>query len=432
MISLQEYIARRQKLLQQLPPDSIALIPSAQETIRNGDAHYRFRQNSDFYYLTGFNEPNALLLISHDGVVLFNQPRDAQKEHWSGARMGQDQACTLLGVDSALSIDTLEQQLPNLLSGKQAIYYPFGCPKYWETQFQNAWQLLRNTHRRGDKSAHAWCDLSSILAEMRVIKSDAEISLMREAARISVIGHQRVMSMTYQANYEYQLEAEFAYELTRQGCRNLAYDSIVAGGSNACVLHYVDNNKPLNPQELLLIDAGGEYQNYAADITRTYPIRGRFSHEQRLIYELVLDAQRQGIAAIRPGCAWGAIQQVIVKVLTQGLIDLNLLKGSLDDLIAQGAYQLFYKHQSGHWLGLDVHDCGAYSVQGQSRLLEPNMVLTVEPGLYISEMLVGRDNPFAGIGVRIEDDIRVSSDGFENLTAELAVDADELELLIRG
>ena len=234
------------------------------------------------------------------------------------------------------------------------------------------------------------------------------------------------------ACHEYQLEAELLYEFSRQGCRSVAYDSIVAGGSNACILHYTENNKPLQSGDLVLIDAGGEFENYAADITRTFPVNGRFSPEQRLIYDLVLRAQKAGIACVRPGCAWDEVQRTIVQILTAGLVELGLLHGSVDELIAYEAYKPFYMHNSGHWLGLDVHDCGLYKIEGKWRALEPGMVLTVEPGVYISADLDGVDRRWWGIGVRIEDDIVVTLDGNKNLSSDLPVEIDDLEALVRG
>ena len=382
MISLNEYQTRRRKLAMRLPKDSIALIPAATELVRNGDAHYRFRQDSDYVYLTGFNEPEGMLLIEageSGKSILFNQPRHPLKEQWTGKRLGQDDACVELGVDCAYSITTLEEQLPLLFANKKAIHYPVGRYPVLDELVIKTLERVKQNIRQGTHSPTMLCDLAPILSEMRLFKSEAEIQLMREAARISVMAHQRAMRACRKLSFEYEVEAEILYELTRQGCRSVAYDSIVAGGSHACVLHYTDNNQKLRKGSLVLIDAGGEFQNYAADITRTFPVSGRFSMEQKLIYELVLNAQKAGMDCIRPGCRWDKIQQAIVEVLTTGLLSLGILQGSLDDLIQTEAYKPFYMHRSGHWLGLDVHDVGSYQIDGDWRSLEPGMILTVEP-----------------------------------------------------
>ena len=435
MITKNEYQARRQKVASLLPPSSIAVIPAAGEFIRNGDSHYRFRQDSDFYYLTGFHEPDALLVIMSGDTgecILFNRPKDPTQEQWTGTRLGQEGACDTLGVNAAYSIESLDDRLPELLAGKKALYSLIGRYPAWEKRVMAAWKRVKGQQRRGVDAPEAFCDLSSVLSEMRLFKSQAEIALMRRAASISVAAHQRAMRLCPEATYEYELEAELIHEFFRQGCRYVAYDSIVAGGSRACVLHYNDNNQRLEPGSLVLIDAGGEFENYAADITRTFPINGRFTTEQRLIYELVLRAQKAAIACVRPGCRWDEPQRVIIEILTQGLVELGILHGSVDDLIAQGAYRPFYMHQSGHWLGLDVHDVGAYKSAGQWRALASDMVLTVEPGLYISPQIPGVDPRWQGIGVRIEDDILVTPEGSDNLSGALAVDVDAIEALIRG
>lgn len=432
MVTQKEYQARRRELASRLPVDSIAVIPAASEVLRNGDSHYRFRQDSDFYYLTGFNEPDALLLISAGTSILFNRPRNPAEEQWTGMRLGQDGACKALGVDAAYSIAELKARLPELLMDKQAIYYAIGQRPVWAKQILDAWQVVKKQGRRGVSAPEAFCDLAPILGELRLFKSQAEIDLMQRAAHISVAAHQRAMRACSEASHEYQLEAEILYEFSRQGCRSVAYDSIVAGGSNACILHYTENNKPLQSGDLVLIDAGGEFENYAADITRTFPINGRFSPEQRLIYELVLRAQKAGIAHVKLGCLWDEIQRTIVEILTAGLVELGLLRGSIDELLEREAYKAFYMHQSGHWLGLDVHDCGRYKLDGKWRQLEPGMVLTVEPGLYIPSDFDGVDRRWRGIGVRIEDDIHVTPDGYKNLSGDLAVEVDDLEALIRG
>lgn len=435
MITQQEYQARRQTLAARLAPGSIAIIPAAHEVLRNGDAHYRFRQDSDFYYLTGFNEPEAMLILlagKPGKAYLFNRPRNPAEEQWTGKRLGQEGAREGLGVDEAYSIESLVAHLPDLLTDKTAVYFAMGRYPSIEKLLFKALKHVKGQLRRGIKVPDTLCDLEPLLSEMRLFKSEAELHLMRRAAAISVAAHKRAMRACSKAKNEYQLEAELLYEFGYQGCRSVAYDPIVAGGGNACILHYTENNQPLRAGDLLLIDAGGEFENYAADITRTFPINGRFSPEQRAIYELVLKAQQAGIARIKPGLGWYEVQQTIITILTSGLCELGILKGEVDKVIATEAYKPFYMHNSGHWLGLDVHDAGRYKIEGEWRQLEAGMVLTVEPGLYISAGMRGVDERWWNIGVRIEDDIVVTRDGYENLTAALPVEVDEIEALLRG
>jgi Xaa-Pro aminopeptidase len=435
MITQQEYKARRKQLAQHLPAGSIAVIPAAHEAPRNGDTYYRFRQDSNFYYLTGFNEPDALLVLvagDKDHSILFSRPRNPIEERWTGTRLGQEGAIAELGMSEAFPIASLTEQLPLLLIGKSAVYCAMARNPELEKIIMDAVLIVKNQVRRGIKAPESLCDLEPILGEMRLFKSDAEVELMRQAARISVAAHIRAMRECKKLQHEYQLEAELTYEFARQGCRSVAYDTIVGSGENACVLHYTDNNHPLRSGDLVLIDAGGEYENYAADITRTFPVSGQFSPEQKSIYELVLKSQKAGIAAVKPGCPWYAVQQIIIRILTEGLCELGILKGDVDDLIANEAYKEFYMHNSGHWLGLDVHDSGVYKINGDWRPLEPGMVLTVEPGLYISSHSPGVDKRWWGIGVRIEDDVLVTASGHEVLTGALPVDVAEIEALMRG
>ena len=427
------YQARRQALAKSLPSKGVAIIPGAADVLRNGDAHYTFRQQSDFYYLTGFNEADALLVIfsGDDGEsVLFNQPLDPIQEQWTGARLGQELACQQLGVSAAYPNTCVDERLPELLLGQQTIYYSLGRDEAWDRRIQNAYQSARS--KRFVILPEVFWDLSVFLNELRLFKDSTEIELMREASRISILAHQRAMLRCSKLTYEYELEAEIIYELNRHGCRHVAYDSIVASGKNACVLHYTKNDQVMHAGDLVLIDAGGEYKNYAADITRTYPVNGVFSPEQAQIYDLVLQAQKAGISCLKPGRAWGDIQQAIVRVLTQGLVDLKILHGEINDLIENLAYKPFYMHNSGHWLGLDVHDVGRYQDNGQSRLLQSGMALTIEPGLYLSSNIEGLDPRWWNIGIRIEDDFLVTSHGHEHLTAGLVVDRSDVESYISG
>ncbi len=435
MITQQEYQARRRALAAKLPAEAIAIIPAANEVLRNGDAHYRFRQDSDFYYLTGFNEPEALLAITagkSSKAYLFNRSRNRAQEQWTGTRLGQEDACETLQVDEAYPIESLTTYLPDLLAGRSAVYYAMGRHSLFEQQLFKVLQQVKGQIRKGVKVPESLNDLDPLLSEMRLFKSEAELDLMRRAAAISVAAHQRAMRACKAAENECQLEAELLYEFTHRGCRAVAYDPIVGGGANTCILHYTANNQPLRAGDLLLIDAGGEFENYAADITRTFPINGRFSKEQRAIYELVLKAQKAGIACIKPGLLWHEAQQTMVGILTSGLCELGLLKGAVDKLIAAEAYKPFYMHNSGHWLGLDVHDAGRYKLNGEWRPLAAGMVLTVEPGLYISAGMNAVDPRWWNIGVRIEDDILVTNQGHENLTAALPVEIDDIEALLRG
>lgn len=422
------YENRRRALAASLPADVLVIIPGARQKLRNGDSHYRFRQSSDFYYLTGFNEADALLLITGGASsrsILFNRPRNPLEERWNGQILGQENALAALGVDEAFSIESLKEKLPEYFSGMRAVYYPIGQDMGYETSIREAWREVRKKARRGQGAPEAFVDISSKIAALRLVKDTSEIESIRRATAISVEAHEAVMRKASTAQNEYELEAEFLYTLGRHGCRDVAYDPIVAGGPRACTLHYTANNQPLKADELLLIDAGGEVDFYAADITRTYPISGRFTPEQRAIYDLVLAAQKNGISCIKPGTPWDAIQAEILAVLKPGLDNLGLLKKGV-------TVQTFYMHSSGHWLGLDVHDAGVYTKDERSLPLEKNMVLTVEPGIYIAEDCDLVDEKWRGIGVRIEDDILVTDTGHENLTEALPVDPDVLESIIGG
>lgn len=434
MIAQLEYATRRQALARKLPAGSLAIVPAANEVTRNGDAHYRFRQDSDFYYLTGFNEPEAVLIITagtSGDCVLFNRARNPSQEQWTGRRLGQDDAPKTLGVNDAFAIDTFASRLPEFIANKTVVYFDPGRHPAYEKQIWQAIKTVKEQVRKGVAAPQMVCDLDPLLSEMRLIKSKSEISLMQKAADISVMGHQKAMQRCRHLEWEYQLEAELVYEFSRQGCRAVAYDPIVGGGENACILHYTENNQRLRQGDLVLIDAAGEFENYAADITRTFPINGCFSGEQRAIYDLVLTAQRAGIACVKPGAAWNSIQQTMVRIITMGLCDLGILNGNVDNLIEKEAYKPFYMHNSGHWLGLDVHDSGHYKINKEWRLLEAGMVLTVEPGIYITPTISGVDSRWWNIGVRIEDDILVTPEGRHNFTQALPTSITEVEALMR-
>ncbi|WP_367607585.1 Xaa-Pro aminopeptidase [Legionella sp. W05-934-2] len=435
MITVEEYRQRRERFAQGMSPNSIAIIPGASEVLRSGDSHYRFRQQSDFYYLTGFEEPDALLIImatEKPVSILFNRSRDLASEQWTGRRLGQEEAPKKLLVDFAYPIETFEERIPELLADKTMIYYHLGQYPRWDNAVISGWEQVKKLYRKGVTAPQGMLEISPIVSEMRLFKSKAEIALMKQAAAISVAAHKQAMRHCPKAENECELEAVLIYEFTRQGCRYPAYEPIVGSGENATVLHYGSNNQSIDKKGLVLIDAGGEYQNYAADITRTFPASGKFSPEQKAIYEWVLKAQKAGVALIRPGVLWHEIQQTMVQILTEGLVSLGLLTGSVESLITTQAYRKYYMHNSGHWLGIDVHDCGAYKRDNQWRPLQSGMVLTVEPGLYVHPELDDVDDRWRGIGVRIEDDILVTETGHLNLTAELPVEVEEIEALMRG
>ncbi len=410
MITQKEYKQRRHQLMQKLNNQSIAIIPGSHEVLRSGDVHYPFRQNSDFLYLTGFNEPNAVLVLLAGKSILFNEVCDEQKTIWTGPVMGQARAVQDLDMDEAYSITHFETKLLELLAGITDIYYPFLQGSMWEKKLFSAWKKGRSQRRQEKGLPSAFHDIAPLIASMRLLKSQGEIAAIQKAVDFSVDAHMAVMQQIRACEFEYQAAAIFHNGLQKQGCMETAYPSIVASGENACILHYTQYQRQFESQDLLLIDAGGEYMGYAADITRTYPVSATWTGAQQAIYELVLQAQLSAIAKIAPDCIWTEIQEEIVCVLTQGLKDLGILQGSLSGLLEQQAYKSFYMHGSGHWLGLDVHDVGAYVEHGQPIQLAPSMVLTVEPGLYFSPTLTNIDDKWRGIGVRIEDDILVTQE----------------------
>lgn len=434
MINMKEYAQRRKALMKQIGNDEIIIIPAAREVNRNGDAHYAYRQNSDFYYLTGFMEPESVLVLApsrdEGEYILFNRIRDRDREIWDGPRAGQDGARRKFLADQSFPIELFQEMLPSLLVGRKTIHYPVGLYPQFDSEMMQAVNAVRARIRGGVEFPVAFHDISPTIHEMRLIKSPDEIALMRRAAQISAEAHKFAMITCRPDMYEYELEAELLYEFTRQGARAVAYNSIVGSGKNSCILHYVANDKKIQKDDMVLIDAGCEYQNYASDITRTFPANGKFSPEQRDIYQLVLAAQLAAIKTVKPGASWMAPQQAIVKIITQGLIDLGILKGKCDSLIEQEAYMPFYMHRSGHFLGLDVHDCGRYRVNNKWRKLEPGMVLTIEPGLYLSADIKGLHKRWHNIGVRIEDDVVVTKKGNDVLSQDVPKQIDEIEALM--
>lgn len=427
-----EFQSRRQQILdflQQQDEPAIAIIPSAQLATRSRDTEYPFRQDSDFYYLTGFNEPDALLVLQPDNdqpVQLFCQPSDPHAEVWHGRRLGVDRAPEALGVDGAYSIADADEHLFALLNGMHSVYTPHDKPELTQLLHELAAEL-RQTSKKGDRAPQAWHDLAPKLAQMRLVKSEAELELMRRAAAISVDAHKRAMRYTRPGVYEYQVAAELHHEFALQGAAGPAYGTICGSGENACILHYTENSSQLQDGDLLLIDAGAEFQGYAADITRTFPVNGRFSEPQKALYELVLAAQEAALATVKPGSNLPAAQEAAARTITQGLLDLGILTGSFEQHWKQTSYRKFFIHGLGHWLGLDVHDVGTYDVAGKKQKFAPGMVLTVEPGIYIPPGMPDVDARWHGIGIRIEDDVIITADGHENLTAGVPKTVAEIE-----
>lgn len=433
MMKQQIFQQRRQQFLAQLPPNSVSIIASSSPADRNGDSQYPYRQSSDFYYLTGFNEAQAIAFFIPDRAegeyVLFCQAADPMQQRWHGHIIGQQAAVNTFAADQAFAIEDITQHIQTLLNNKQRIYYPLFDDLILGKQIKQWLAPLQTQVRRGAIIPNEFFDSNRLLHEMRLIKSNDELIAMRKAAQISVFAHQRAMQTAQVGQHEYQLQAEIEYIFRQYGC-DTAYQSIVAGGERANVLHYVENDQIIEDGELVLIDAGAEYDYYAADITRTFPINGQFNQAQRAIYQLVLDTQLAVIDSIKPGATIEQLQQLTCRLLTQGLLDLGLLSGDFDQLIADAAYQRFYMHGVSHWLGMDVHDVGDYKIDGQSRPLQAGMVITVEPGLYIEKQDSSVAQQWRGIAVRIEDDVLVTDDGCEVLTAALPKTIEAIEELV--
>lgn len=432
MTDFKVFSDRRSKLGKSLPEGSLIIMAAASESHRNGDVEFPYRQESNFYYLTGFAESNAWLVIKtgqHPQSILFNQKKDPLVEIWTGARVGQIDAVKDYRFNESFPVTEIEERLPALLQGCQRVYFLFSDEHRIMPTLGTGIMHVREKLRAGGQPPTEFIDLNQDLSEMRLIKSSAEIALMKKAAQITVDAHLRAMRETKSEMFEYQIEAEIIHEFMRQGSRYPSYGSIVAGGINSCTLHYTANNKPLRSGDLLLIDAGAEYDYYASDVTRTFPVNGKFTEEQRKIYELVLSAQEAVIHHAKPGVKWGELQTLAVEIITQGLVDLGILTGRVNDLIESKAYQAFYMHNIGHWLGMDVHDVGSYKVNNEWRELRAGMVFTVEPGIYISpEAPV--ELRWRGIGVRIEDDVLVTAKGCEVLTDALPKKVQEIESLM--
>ena len=428
-----ELYAKRRAALARALGDGVAVIPAAPVRLRNRDTEYEFRQSSDFYYLTGFNEPDAVLVIAphrEKRAVLFTLPRDRSKEIWTGKRAGVEGALETYKLDEAFVLDDLDERLPDYLTGASALYYDLGHDETFDRQIRQALEKARSRARRKSVVPHSIHTLGSVLHEQRLVKSPEEIALMRRAGAITRLGHMAGMRATRPGLPEYELEAVIEHTYRINGAQDVAYPSIVAGGANATILHYNSNRETLRDGDLVLVDSGCEFETYASDVTRTWPVNGRFSPEQRAVYEIVLAAQKAAIDCVRPGRSYDDAHHAAVRVITDGLIELGLLSGSRDENVESERYRDFYYHTTGHWIGLDVHDVGAYTeADGKTaRTLQPGMTLTVEPGLYVPVDLPC-DERFKGIGVRIEDDILCAPDGPDNLTADIPKEIDELEAL---
>ena len=432
MSTAKEYARRRQDLMRQIG-DGIAVIPSAPISTRNGDVHYRYRADSDFFYLTGFNEPEAVAVLAPGRkggeFLMFCRERDAAQEMWDGDRAGLDGAVSHFKADDAFPIEDMEDILPNLLENRSKVYCNLGRYPDFDKELLNWVNDTRTRKRSGITVPGELVDLGYFLHESRLIKRAPELKIMRKAAAISAEAHRRAMVQCKPGLFEYEIEAELEYAFRKGGAQYPAYPSIVATGANACVLHYIQNSDRLRKGDLLLIDAGAEIDCYCADITRTFPVSGKFSGRQRAVYDIVLEAQLAAIDRVKPGADFNAPHEAAVRTIAAGLKDLNLLKGSLDSIIERGSYRKFFVHRTSHWLGMDVHDVGEYRVNSAWRMLEPGMVLTIEPGIYIPAKR-GYPKEWQGIGIRIEDDVLVTRNGPEVLTDEAPKAPEAIEALM--
>ena len=429
----EEFARRRSALLRLMGRDAIAIVPCAPVRKRNNDVDFPFRQDSDFHYLTGFREPESVAVLvpgrEQAEYILFVRERDPARETWDGRRAGPAGARRSFGADDAFPITDIDEILPGLMENRAKVYYTMGIYPEFDQRVVGWVNGLRTQARNGRHPPQEFVALDQVLHEQRLFKSRTELELMREAARIGALAHVRAMRFCRPGRMEYELMAEVVHEFRRHGA-DTSYYPIVGSGPNSCILHYNENNQPMHDGDMVLIDAGCEYEYYASDITRTFPVNGRFTPEQRAVYEVVLEANLAAIAQVRPGNDWNAPHEVAVRVVTQGLVRLGLLKGRPAKLERDGAYRRFFMHRTGHWLGMDVHDVGDYKVGDAWRALEPGMVLTIEPGIYIPHGARGVPKRFRGIGVRIEDDVAVTKNGFEVLTNGAPKDPDLIEALM--
>lgn len=428
-----EFAKRRRQLMRMMGKEAIAILPAAPVRSRNGDVEYFYRPDSDFYYLTGFPEPEAVAVLlpgrPQGEYVLFVRERDTEREVWDGTRAGPEGVVRTHGADDAFPIQDIDEILPGLLERCSRVFYTMGTHPDFDQRVIGWVNRLRAQAKQGLHTPQEFVALDHPLHELRLFKSRDELAAMRRAARIACAAHRRALASTAPGRMEYEVMADILHEFHRNRA-DISYHPIVGSGPNSCVLHYRDNDRQMKDGELLLIDAGCEYQYYASDVTRTLPVGGRYKARQRDVYEIVLEAQKAAIAKVRPGCDWNDPHEAAVRTITRGLVRIGLLKGSVAKLIKDGAYRKFFMHRTGHWLGMDVHDVGEYKVGEQWRLLEPGMVTTVEPGIYIAPGSKGVGREWWGIGVRIEDDVVVTHGDPEVLTAAMPTDPDEIERLM--
>jgi len=433
-ITKTEFARRREQLMDMMEPNSIAILPSAPERIRSRDTEHHFRQDSDLLYLSGFEEPQSVIALipgrEHGEFVMFVRERNPEREIWDGYRAGPEGACEEYAADDAFPIDDIDDILPGLLEGRQRVYYAMGKDNDFDKQVMEWINTIRAKVRSGATPPGEFLDLSHLLHDMRLFKSAAEIRVMKEAGEISAAAHVRAMNACKPGVMEYQLEADILHEFHHKGARFPAYNTIVGAGKNGCILHYIENSAAIKNGDLVLIDAGCELDYYAADITRTFPANGKFSNEQKILYNICLDAQLAAIAVAKPGNHWNDPHEATVNVIVKGLLEIGLLEGSFDEVIANESYKEFYMHRAGHWLGMDVHDVGDYKVGGEWRLLEPGMVMTVEPGIYVAPDNERVAKKWRGIGIRIEDDVVITKDGNEVLTKDVPKTVAEIEKLM--
>ena len=432
-ININEFSKRRYQLMTEMV-EGVAIVPTSPELIRNRDSHYPFRFDSYFYYLSGFKEPESVLFLiagPQAKTILFCRDKDMEREIWDGFRYGPAAAVSEFGIDAAYSMSQLDEIAPQLMANQSKLFYSLGADAAWDARVTGWINQLRSQARTGVSVPDSIVDVRKLLDEMRLYKSEAEVAVMRRSANIAAAAHQRAMQFTRPGMMEYEIEAEFLHEFYRHGSQAPAYTSIVAGGANACTLHYNANNAKLLDGDLLLIDAGCELDGYASDITRTFPVNGKFSAPQKDLYELVLASQAAAISKVAPNNHWNAPHEAALDVLVRGFIDLGLCKGSHDEVLEKGSYRQFYMHRTGHWLGLDVHDAGDYKdQQGEWRMLEPGMTLTVEPGCYVRPAENVPEH-FWNIGIRIEDDVLVTPEGCEVLTLAAVKSVADIESLMK-
>lgn len=430
-----EFAGRRKQLMRMMGEDSIAILIASPERTRNRDVDYPYRQDSDFFYLSGFSEPEAVVVLvpgrEHGEYILFCREKDPEKEVWHGRRAGQEGAKGIYGADDSFPITDIDDVLPGLIEHCERVYYTMGSDPDFDNRLLGWLKMMRKNARSGARTPDEFISLEHSLHDMRLFKSKHEIRLMQKAMDISIVAHQRAMQVCRPGMMEYEIEAEFLHEFYKNGA-TFAYPSIVGGGVNGCILHYTDNSDELKDGDLLLIDAGAEYKFYAADITRTFPVNGKYTGEQKALYELVLEAQAAAITVVKPGSQWQDPHHAAVKVLVDGLSQLKVLKGSGDYLLETGKYKQIYMHRTGHWLGMDVHDVGDYKVGDEWRELEPDMTMTVEPGLYIQAGNSDIDERWWNIGIRIEDDVLVTEKGCKVLTEAMPKSVADVEALMRS